>query len=56
MVRPILQELPFDTSALAKNGSSSWEQVELLSGWLVKTASDLRDAEAALPWQTENER
>jgi hypothetical protein len=50
-----LPALPFDTMVLTKDSHSSSERATMLAGWVSKMQKDLKDAEAALPWQTANE-
>jgi hypothetical protein len=47
--------LPFDTKALTKEGTSSEFAASQMVEWVGRMAKDVREAEAALPWQTDNE-
>ena len=47
--------LAFDTAEIADPKTSSSDAVNLLVTWLTKAGKDLKEAEAALPWKTDNE-
>lgn len=52
-VHKALPQMPFDTSAIVTSGTTS--AASMIAEWLTKLSYDLKEAEAALPWKTENE-
>ena len=52
-VQRALPQMPFETRAIVTSGTTA--AASMMTEWLTKLAHDLKEAEAALPWKTENE-
>jgi hypothetical protein len=52
-VQKAMPQMPFDTSAIVTSGTT--EAASMIAEWLTKLSYDLKEAEAALPWKTQNE-
>eukprot|EP01043_Picozoa_sp_COSAG02_P064070 COSAG02_NODE_9260_length_2275_cov_60.164062_1_plen_752_part_01 len=52
-VQKALPQMPFDTNSIVTAGTETGAR--MMAEWLTKLSYDLKEAEAALPWKTQNE-